>query len=55
MYKLRIFDFVTNHTLTTLSFPTKREANKFLKDNTDKRGYDYFHKEDRSIEYQKQY
>ena len=55
MYKLRIFDHVTHYTLNTLSFPTKREANKFLKDNTVKIGYDFFQKNDRSIEYQKQY
>ena len=55
MFKIRIFDHVTHYTFNTLSFETKRQANNFLKKHTDKRGYDYFSKEDRSIEYQKQY
>jgi hypothetical protein len=55
MYKLRIFNHVTENTVNVLTFETKRQSNKFLKDNTEKRGFDFFSKEDRSLEYQKQY
>lgn len=55
MFLIKIYNNETKNTEKTLTFETKIKANKFLKENTDKRGYDFFSKENRSLEYQKQY
>lgn len=55
MFSIKIYNNETKNLENTLGFETKRKANKFLKDNTEKRGYDFFSKENRSLEYQKQY
>lgn len=55
MYQIKVYHHELSKDLNRLSFPDKRQANKWLKDNTDKRGYNFFDKEDRSVEYQKQY
>lgn len=55
MFSIEIYNNETLTTENTLTFETKRKANKFLKDNTEKRGYDFYSKENRSIEYKKQY
>jgi hypothetical protein len=55
MYSITIFDNLTSENQKTIIFDTKRKANKFLKDNTEKRGYDFFSKDNRSVEYRKNY
>lgn len=55
MYSIEIYNNENLETEKTLFFETKRKANNFLKNNTEKRGYDFYSKEDRSIEYRKQY
>lgn len=55
MYQIEIYNHETKTAIERLSFETKKEANNFLKSNCEKRGYDYFSKEDRSLEYSKLY
>ena len=55
MYKVEIYNHETKKTIETLDFETKKEANKFIKYNAEKRGCDFFSKNDRSIEYNKRY
>ena len=55
MFSIKIYNNETSTTENVLTFKTKRKANKFLKANTEKRGYDFYSKENRSLEYQKQF
>lgn len=55
MYAINIYDNETKRDIKRLEFETKRKANQFLKENCEKRGYDFFSKTNRSLEYQKQY
>ena len=55
MYNVEIYNHETKKTIETFGFETRKEANKFIKDNAEKRGYDFFSKNDRSIEYNKLY
>jgi hypothetical protein len=49
-YPIEIFNHITK-AVEKVSFESKKEAIKFLKTNCEKRGYDYFSKTDRSIEF----
>lgn len=55
MYTIEIYNHETETTEKRVSFETKREANNFVLKNCEKRGYDYFSKENRSLEYMKLY
>ena len=50
-FQIEKFNHLTKKAEGRKSFETKRKANKWLKDNAEKRGYDYFAKDDRSIEF----
>lgn len=54
-YSILIYSIATEKELNKVTFETKRQANKFIKDNTEKRGYDFYSKTDRSIEFRKLY
>ena len=55
MFSFEIYNHYTEKTLDRISFPSKRVANKWLKNNLknniEKRGYCFFSKTDRSIEF----
>ena len=55
MYAIVVYNHQTKINEERLEFSTKREANKFCNNNCEKRGYDFFSKNNRSLEYQKQY
>ena len=55
MYKVEIYNHETKNTIKVVDFATKKEANKFVRDNAEKIGHDFFSKNDRSIEYNKRY
>ncbi len=55
MYKIEIYNHETKETINVMDFATKKEANKFVRDNARKIGYDFFSKNDRNIEYNKKY
>lgn len=55
MYNLEVFNNETKLTLKVLKFKTKKEANTFLELNCEKRGYDFFDKNDRTLEFIKSY
>ena len=50
-FQIEKFNHVTQKSEGRKSFKTKKEANEWLKQNTEKRGYDYFSLTDRSIEF----
>lgn len=55
MYSISIKNNENNKDVKKVNFLTKKEANAFIKNNCEKRGYDYFSKENRSLEYSKLY
>ena len=55
MYAIEIYNHENKTTVKRIEFATKKEANKFVKENTEKRGYDWFSKTNRSLEYNKLY
>lgn len=55
MFTIEIFNHELNMRIERKEFDSKRDANKFVKDNCEKRGYNFFCKTDRSLECQKLY
>ena len=57
MYKVTVYNHEAGKegVIEVIDFTTKRNANGWLKRNTVKRGYDYFAKDNISIEYQRGY